>query len=72
MPRADFYLIAKPRFIDDPLLLVCELAKRSFRLSEIFLVEEARLRKLRSEPVPAEAPPAADAAPAAPEVPAGE
>ncbi len=26
--RADFYLIAKPRFLDDPLLLVCELAKR--------------------------------------------
>lgn len=31
MPRADFYLIAKPRFADDPLLLVCELAKRCFR-----------------------------------------
>ena len=30
MPRADFYLIAKPRFLDDPLLLVCELAKRCF------------------------------------------
>lgn len=30
MPRADFYLIAKPRFLDDPLLLVCELAKRAF------------------------------------------
>ena len=30
MPRADFYLIAKPRFRDDPLLLVCELAKRAF------------------------------------------
>jgi DNA polymerase III subunit chi len=28
MPRADFYLIAKPRFLDDPLRLVCELAKR--------------------------------------------
>jgi DNA polymerase III subunit chi len=26
--RADFYLIAKPRFLDDPLRLVCELAKR--------------------------------------------
>jgi DNA polymerase III subunit chi len=26
--RADFYLIAKPRFADDPLRLVCELAKR--------------------------------------------
>jgi DNA polymerase-3 subunit chi len=30
MSRADFYLIAKPRFRDDPLLLVCELAKRAF------------------------------------------
>ncbi|MBS0211630.1 MAG: DNA polymerase III subunit chi [Proteobacteria bacterium] len=29
MPRADFYLIAKPRFRDDPLLLVCELARRA-------------------------------------------
>lgn len=28
--RADFYLIAKPRFRDDPLLLVCELARRAF------------------------------------------
>ncbi len=27
-----------------------ELCKRSFRLAEIFLLEEARLRKLRSEP----------------------
>ena len=30
MPRADFYLIDKPRFRDDPLLLVCELAKKAF------------------------------------------
>lgn len=30
MPRADFYLIAKPRFLDDPLRLVCELAKRCY------------------------------------------
>lgn len=29
MPRADFYLIAKPRFAGDPDLLVCELAKRA-------------------------------------------
>ncbi|HEY2345213.1 MAG TPA: DNA polymerase III subunit chi [Xanthomonadaceae bacterium] len=29
MPRADFYVIAKPRFRDDPLLLVCELARRA-------------------------------------------
>ena len=30
MARADFYLIAKPRFRDDPLLLVCELVKRAY------------------------------------------
>jgi DNA polymerase-3 subunit chi len=30
MPRADFYLIDKPRFRDEPLLLVCELAKKAF------------------------------------------
>ncbi len=30
MPRADFYLIDKPRFREDPLLLVCELARRAF------------------------------------------
>ena len=29
MPRADFYLIGKPRFRGDPLLLVCELARRA-------------------------------------------
>ena len=29
MPRADFYLIDKPRFRADPLLLVCELARRA-------------------------------------------
>jgi DNA polymerase-3 subunit chi len=28
MPRADFYLIAKPRFLDAPLRLVGELARR--------------------------------------------
>lgn len=28
MSRADFYLIDKPRFREQPLLLVCELAKR--------------------------------------------
>jgi DNA polymerase-3 subunit chi len=27
--RADFYLIAKPRFRDEPLRLVCELAKKA-------------------------------------------
>lgn len=30
MPRADFYLIDKPRFREDPLLLVCELARKAF------------------------------------------
>ena len=27
--RADFYLIAKPRFLEKPLLLVCELARKA-------------------------------------------
>jgi hypothetical protein len=45
-----------------------ELCKRSFRLAEIFLLEEARLRKLRSEPLPelSPEPPAAVGEPAAP------
>ena len=30
MPRADFYLIQKQRFREDPLLLVCELARKAF------------------------------------------
>ena len=38
MPRADFYLIDKPRFRDDPLLLVCELAKRAFESGQPTLV----------------------------------
>jgi len=38
MPRADFYLIAKPRFRDDPLLLVCELAKRAFETGQQTLI----------------------------------
>ena len=29
MPRADFYLIDKPRFREEPLLLVCELARKA-------------------------------------------
>lgn len=29
MPRADFYLIAKPRFLSEPLRLVCELARKA-------------------------------------------
>ena len=38
MPRADFYLIAKPRFLDDPLLLVCELAKKGFATGQRILI----------------------------------
>ncbi|MGE0209004.1 MAG: DNA polymerase III subunit chi, partial [Lysobacteraceae bacterium] len=38
MPRADFYLIGKPRFESDPLLLVCELAKRCFRADKSTLI----------------------------------
>lgn len=29
VPRAEFYLIDKPRFREEPLLLVCELARRA-------------------------------------------
>ena len=38
MPRADFYLIAKPRFRDSPLLLVCELAKKAVAAEQPLLV----------------------------------
>ena len=38
MPRADFYLIDKPRFREDPLLLVCELAKRAFAREQPTLI----------------------------------
>jgi len=30
MPHADFYLVDKPRFREQPLLLVCELAQKAF------------------------------------------
>ncbi|MGY1458868.1 MULTISPECIES: DNA polymerase III subunit chi [unclassified Luteimonas] len=36
--RADFYLIAKPRFRDEPLLLVCELAKKAHAANQPLLV----------------------------------
>jgi DNA polymerase III subunit chi len=36
--RADFYLIAKPRFLDDPLKLVCELAKRCYGTGKATLI----------------------------------
>ena len=38
MPRADFYLIAKPRFRDEPLRLVCELAKKAYEAEQSTLV----------------------------------
>ncbi|MDP1698719.1 MAG: DNA polymerase III subunit chi [Xanthomonadaceae bacterium] len=36
--RADFYLIAKPRFLEQPLLLVCELAKRALAAGQVTLI----------------------------------
>ena len=36
--RADFYLIAKPRFREQPLLLVCELAKKAIEAGKPTLV----------------------------------
>jgi DNA polymerase-3 subunit chi len=36
--RADFYLIAKPRFLEQPLLLVCELAKRALAAGQASLI----------------------------------
>ena len=36
--RADFYLIAKPRFRDQPLLLVCELAKKALAAGQPMLM----------------------------------
>ena len=38
MPRADFYLIDKPRFREDPLLLVCELVKKAYTAEQPTLV----------------------------------
>jgi DNA polymerase-3 subunit chi len=38
MAKADFYLIAKPRFRGDPLLLVCELAKNAFESGQRTLI----------------------------------
>ncbi|HWU77028.1 MAG TPA: DNA polymerase III subunit chi [Rhodanobacter sp.] len=38
MPRADFYLIDKPRFREQPLLLVCELAKKAFAARQPTLI----------------------------------
>ena len=38
MPRADFYLIDKPRFREEPLLLVCELARKATDAGQYTLV----------------------------------
>ena len=38
MPRADFYLIDKPRFREEPLLLVCELARKAYAAEQPLLV----------------------------------
>ncbi|MEO7050423.1 MAG: DNA polymerase III subunit chi [Rhodanobacter sp.] len=38
MPRADFYLIDKPRFREQPLLLVCELAKKAYAAQQPTLI----------------------------------
>ncbi len=36
--RADFYLIDKPRFREQPLLLVCELAKKAYAAQQPALI----------------------------------
>ena len=38
MPRADFYLIAKPRFLTEPLRLVCELARKAHDAGHALLI----------------------------------
>jgi DNA polymerase-3 subunit chi len=38
MAQAVFYLIAKPRFRDDPLRLVCELARRALESGQFALI----------------------------------
>lgn len=38
MPRADFYLIAKPRFKEEPLRLVCELVRKAYDAEQWTLV----------------------------------
>jgi DNA polymerase III subunit chi len=38
MARADFYLIDKPRFRDDPLRLVCELVKKAYLAEQPTLI----------------------------------
>ena len=38
MPRADFYLIDKPRFREQPLLLACELVRKAFVAEQPLLI----------------------------------
>ena len=38
MPRADFYLVGKPRFREEPLRLVCELARKAHDAGQWTLV----------------------------------
>ncbi len=38
MPRADFYQIAKPRFLEQPLMLVCELARKAYDANQWTLI----------------------------------
>ena len=38
MPRADFYLISRPRFRAEPLRLVCELARRCLDTGQATLI----------------------------------
>ena len=38
VPRADFYLIDKPRFRQQPLLLVCELARKAYASDQPTLI----------------------------------
>jgi len=38
MPRADFYLISKPRFRAEPLRLVCELVRKAYEAEQWTLV----------------------------------
>lgn len=48
MPRADFYLISKPRFRSQPLRLVCELAKKAYE-AELWTLVLARDRAQAEE-----------------------
>ncbi|RAP58475.1 DNA polymerase III subunit chi [Oleiagrimonas sp. MCCC 1A03011] len=38
MPRADFYLIDKPQFRENPLLLVCKLAQHAYSAQQPALI----------------------------------